>query len=116
MEVIPDHLAVTAKAARAGTVLFQKEPGVLPITAQDTRRITLVEFASLLDSEALEQGGKTSLAALLHEQCPHIESVGLNSTDPAPEALNHARELAASANVLIVATRNMDSTQISPEF
>ncbi len=101
-----DHLTIAHDAARAGVVLVQQESGVLPLKPQDSRRIVLVEFASYLDSEALEQSGETGFAALLHERRPTIDSVGLKPTEPSEKSLKRARALAASADVLIVATRN----------
>lgn len=103
---LPEHLAVTARAARAGTVLLQQRPGVLPIDASDPRRIVLIEFASPLDTEALERSGPTTFAALLHHRRPAIESLGLHATTPSDQALGRARELASSVDLLIVATRS----------
>lgn len=102
----PDHLAVMAEAARAGTVLLRSEADVLPLERDDSHRIALVEFASHLDTEALEQSGQTGFATLLHEQLTNVEYVGLNPSTPSEESLAHARPLASSADVLIVATRN----------
>jgi beta-N-acetylhexosaminidase len=102
----PNHLFVSAKAARAGTVLSQSEPGLLPFESDESRQTAFIEFASHLDANALEQGTKTGLASLLHEQLPNTKSVALDPRTPSEKSLTRARKLASSANIVIVATRN----------
>jgi beta-N-acetylhexosaminidase len=102
----PEHQAITLRAAEAGTVLLRAEPGVLPLRPTDSRRIALVEFASALETLALETGDQTGFAAQLSEQLPQVETVSLNPTSPADESLQRAHALAGSADVLIVTTRN----------
>ena len=102
----PNHLAVAEKAARAGVVLLRSEAGVLPLRGDDLLRVALLEFASHLEAEALDRGGRTSLASLLHERLPNIDSVGLNPVAPSEESLARSRALASSAAVVVVATRN----------
>lgn len=102
----PDHVAITANAARAGTVLLHDDQGTLPITASDGRSIGLIEFASPLDSEALESGGQTGFAALLANILPGVQSIALSPTTPTDDQIKRAEALASHSDVLIVATRN----------
>jgi beta-N-acetylhexosaminidase len=102
----PEHLSVVVKAARAGTVLLHSEAGVLPLGRDDSRRVALIEFASHLDTEALEQSGLTGFASLLQEQVLNVESVGLDPGAPSEGTLNRANSLVSSADLVIVATRN----------
>ncbi len=102
----PGHLSVMVKAARTGTVLLHSEAGMLPLRRDDSRRVALIEFASHLDTEALEQSGRAGLAAILHELLPGVESVGLDPSTPSKETLNRANSLVSYADLVIVATRN----------
>lgn len=108
----PDHLAVMAQAARAGTVLLHTAPDALPLRPDDTRRITLIEFASYMDSVAVEQSGDSGLATLLHAALPDIQSVGLSPDNVSEERRARARALAEASDVVIVATR---SAHLVPE-
>jgi len=116
----PDHLAVMVRAARAGTVLLHSEASMLPLERDDSRRVALIEFASHLDTEALEQSGRTGLATILHERLPSVESVGLDPSTPSEETLNRANSLVSSADLVIVATRNAHLTprqrELAQEF
>ncbi len=102
----PDHMAITAHAARAGMVLGHDDQGNLPINSAHSRSVALVEFASPLDSEALESGGQTGFAALLTLVLPGVQSIALSPTAPTDEQIKQAAALAAQSDVLIVATRN----------
>jgi beta-N-acetylhexosaminidase len=102
----PEHLAVVAQAARAGMVTLQAEPGILPLKANDPRRIALIEFASGLESEALEKGGQTGLATRVHQQLPRVETVGIDPVTPVEGTAARARGLADTAEITVVATRN----------
>lgn len=99
----PEHLATMEKAARAGTVLLRPAPDLLPLDF--SRKIALVEFASYLDTGAMEKGDSTRFAALLQHEAPQIEAVGLGAGASA-DAPGRALELARSADVLILATRS----------
>jgi beta-N-acetylhexosaminidase len=66
----------------------------------------LVEFASYLDTGAMERGDSTALATLLQKRAPDIESVGLRADGISSQMIEYARKLAAEAEVLILATRN----------
>ncbi len=102
----PEHHAITLRAARSGVVQLRAEAGTLPLRPDDGRIVALIEFASHLDSDVLESGGQSGLAALLHERLPRLESTLLAPRTPDEEALARARALAERADVLIVATRN----------
>src|SRR5690606_17209861 len=98
----PEHQAITAHAARAGVVLLHDQQGNLPVKG----RVALVEFASVLDSLALESGGQTGFATRMHQALPGLQSVSLDPAKQSGELQKQARALAQSADVLIVATRN----------
>lgn len=106
LEVIrkPEHLALAHRAARAGVVLVKSEPDVFSL--HKGAKVGVVEFASIIDSEIMEQGGLSGFAHLLHQHAPHIASVSLRPMDYRPEDLALARELAAQSDVLVLATRN----------
>jgi len=70
------------------------------------RTHVLIEFASYLDTGAMERGDSTALASILQQRAPEIESVGLPSSGISPETLERAKHLAAESDVLILATRN----------
>lgn len=102
-----DHLATMQQAARAGTVLVQSDPAVFPLNLDSAeRRFALVEFASSLDTEAMDQGSLTRFAGLLKQQAPDIHNISLKSTDEDADALARALIMAGEADVLIIATRN----------
>ncbi len=100
----PEHRAITLRAARDGVVQLRAEKGTLPLRPEDGRTVALIEFASHLDSDVLEEGGQSGLAARLGQRLPHLESVLLAPHAQKAEARAHA--LAQRADVLIVATRN----------
>jgi len=102
----PDHLAITARAARAGVVAMPGEGDWAPLDAARGQAVGLVEFASALDSEALESGGHTGLATLFAASLPALRSVALDPSSASAEGLAQAHRLAAESDVLIVATRN----------
>ncbi len=102
----PERLALMERAARAGTILLRAEPEAFPLPPTAGARAALVEFASYRDSEAMDQGGSTTLAALLRRQAPQVETASLKAMAPSPGSLARARELAAGADVLILAARN----------
>jgi beta-N-acetylhexosaminidase len=102
----PHHLVVAAKAARAGIVLSQSALGLLPLENDEVHQKAFIEFASHLDSEAVERKAQTGLASLLHEQLPSTKSVALDPRTPSERSLRRARKLTSSADIVIVATRN----------
>lgn len=102
----PENLRIMEAAARAGTVLLKSNDGTLPLDASGGRKIALVEFASVIDSQVMETGGQTGLVAVLSKRLPMVEAVSLLSVDPNPEHLKRAEKLADESDVLILATRN----------
>lgn len=99
-----EHLALAHRAARAGVVLIQAEPEIFPL--REGAKIGVVEFASIIDSEIMEQGGLSGFTTYLYQHAPQIHSVSLRPMDYRPEDLAHARDLAAESDVLVLATRN----------
>jgi beta-N-acetylhexosaminidase len=102
----PERLAVMQDAARRGMVTLRLQPGVLPLRPDDTRRVALIEFASILESGILESGGVTGFASAVRERLPGVERVSLGGAENPPDLLARARALAAGADVLVLATRN----------
>jgi beta-N-acetylhexosaminidase len=101
----PEHVALMERAARAGTVLIKNDARLLPLDSTG-RRVGVVEFASWLDSGVMEAGGMSGFARLLREAAPEIESVSLMAENYRDEVVARARALAASCDVLVLATRN----------
>jgi beta-N-acetylhexosaminidase len=102
----PEHLEIAARAARSGTVLLRVGEGVLPLLRDGTRRVALIEFASHLEKETLENGARTHLASLIQEELLGVEGLWLDAVSPSKGSLAGARALASSSDVVIVATRN----------
>jgi len=100
-----NHLAVCAAAAQAGTVLVSGGTDALPLRP-GAQRIAVIEFASQMETLALDQTSSTGLRAALHAQAPTVEHLALNAADPQPAALEQARRLAREADVTLVATRS----------
>jgi beta-N-acetylhexosaminidase len=100
-----DHLETADKAAHAGTVLLKADASVFPLNP-DKHTIALIEFASFLDSEAVEAGGQTGLAKLVAEALPQVETISLKVADTDEKMLQKAQKLAAESDVLVLATRN----------
>ncbi|MBI5931087.1 MAG: beta-N-acetylhexosaminidase [Chloroflexi bacterium] len=100
----PDHLELAQRAARAGLMLVKTQTDIFPL--RDGIKAGVVEFASIIDSEIMEQGGLSGFITLLHQQTPHIPSISLRPMDYRPEDLARAREIATQSEVLILASRN----------
>ncbi|MCC6615511.1 MAG: beta-N-acetylhexosaminidase [Anaerolineae bacterium] len=94
-----EHLRVMRAAARAGTTLLQAGT-VLPLTDKDS--VGVVEFASILESGIVENGGVTGFARLLKQRLPDARVLTLMSTDD-PSA---AEALAGQVDTLVLAVRN----------
>ncbi len=107
----PEHLALAQRAARAGTVLLRNDDGVFPL-ASDAQNVTLVEFGSYLNSEAMERGGLASFARLVSQRAPGIACVSLRASEPRADLLERAQQLADSTDLLVLATR---SAHLMPE-
>ena len=102
----PDHLALMAEAARAGTVLLRADAAAYPLRPAAYGRSVLVEFPSYLDSEAMEGGGLSNLAGLLRGRVPGIDCLTLDVQTPLADAVSQVVAQAADAEVVILATRN----------
>lgn len=100
-----DHLALAEQAARAGVVLLQVDQEVFPLKSGE-QRINVVEFASYLDSAVMDHGGLTGFTQDLKHRAPGINCVSLHSAQTSDESVSHARQLAAEAEVLVLATRS----------
>lgn len=101
----PDHQHVALEAARAGLVMLRSEPGVLQLVT-GSGSVALVEFASYMDSEVMEQGGQTALVTLVQQEVPEIAAVSLKADLPEAGQLKRAYSLAEISDVLILATRS----------
>ena len=99
-----EHKQVGLEAARAGVVMLRQDQSVFPL--RDAGHVGLIEFASIIDSEVVEQGGLTGLANAVEEKAPFVTTISLMSRDNAPEKVESALDLAAEANVLILVTCN----------
>jgi beta-N-acetylhexosaminidase len=99
------HRATMGRAARAAVAVPRADAAAFPLNAAG-QRVALVEFASYLETGAVESGGQTGLGARLAAARPGIERVSLKAVGPAAGSVVHASELAAGCDVLILATRN----------
>ncbi len=100
-----EHLTLAARSARAGTVLLRSDTDVFPIKS-DSHRVGLIEFASYIDSPAMDKGGKSGLVNILRPRAPKIEVVSLRPGDTNNKTMEHARKLAGEVDVLVLATRS----------
>lgn len=101
----PEHLTVMQEAARAGTTLLRADADVFPL--RPGMKTALIEFASALDSEAMDRGEPTGFTALLHTQAPHVNAAALPATDIQPETIEQARQLASQSDLMILTTRSV---------
>lgn len=100
----PTHLATMRDAAQAGTVLLHADSSVFPL--REDHDLLLVEFASWLETDAVEQEKDTGLARLLHTELPAIPTVGLDVNHLKPAALEALYQRVAQAGVTLLVTRN----------
>lgn len=107
-----DNIEVMDRAARLGLVQVHDNGGLLPLSANDARKIALVEFASHLDSGIMEAGGVTAFTEIVTRQMPNLNSISLKAANNSEQAIQSAVDLAESADVLILATRN---AHLNPE-
>ncbi|MCC7205888.1 MAG: beta-N-acetylhexosaminidase [Anaerolineae bacterium] len=101
----PEHLDLARRAARAGTVLVKSTPGLLPLAPAHGATV-LVEFASALESDVMERGGLTGLAALFRQRAPRIHTIALRGEGADHAALSEAITHVMEANVCVLAVRN----------
>lgn len=99
-----NNLEVMRSAAKKSLVMLKNE-GIIPLQHEDNY-VGLIEFASYLDSDAVESGGLTGLAESLKAVVPLVESVAIRPNSDDSEALEKAASLARNCDILIVATRN----------
>lgn len=102
----PDHLAVANEAARSGMVVLRSNSNAFPLRLNSEQKIVLVEFASYLDCDVMEQGGQTAFALLLRRTAPQIESIALRPLNAAPADVEDACLRAKHSDLLILATRS----------
>lgn len=102
----PEHVALVEQAARAAVVLLRSEGHVLPIESDDPRRISVIEFASYLDSAVMETGGQTGFIAELHKAAPMLDSVSLRAVEDDQTRIDEAFTHAGNAEIVVLVTRN----------
>jgi beta-N-acetylhexosaminidase len=102
---IQAHRDAVLSAAKAALTTLRTESEVLPLSADDSRRIVLVEFASSIDSEVQEDKPKTSLTTFVKARLPKIDTI-IVSTTPKDNEISEALSQLNSADVVILATRN----------
>jgi beta-N-acetylhexosaminidase len=98
----PEHLSVSLEAARAGVVLARSRKSVLPLRED----AVLIEFASYMDSEVMENGGMTGFGKIFHDRFPNLPFISLNAIENPPLILEKAKVLTLQSGTLILATRN----------
>jgi beta-N-acetylhexosaminidase len=108
----PEHLQVMEEAARAGVVVLRADPSVFPLGMEASQKIVVIEFASYLESNAMEGGGQIGFESLLHNRLPGVETLTLHGSEANIAVLERARTLAAGCDVLVLATR---SAHLIPE-
>lgn len=108
----PEHRAIMVDAAQRGTVQVHSQADVLPIKPDDSRQVALIEFVSVLDSDASERGDRTSFAVMVTSQLPSIKTISLNPGKITRKTAGQARDLAATSDLVIVATR---SAHLNPD-
>ncbi len=102
----PAHLATMRAAARAGTVLLQADAALFPLKPDSGQTVALVEFASYMDTEAMEHGALTAFSTLLKPHLPGVQTLSLKPTTADADRLAQALRLAGEVDVLVIATRN----------
>ena len=98
-----DNLKIVNDAARKSIVML-KNTGLLPL--QSSVSIGLIEFASYLDSIAVESGGMTGLAEHFKEAFPSAKTMAVRVGKQDEKTVKALENLAKSVDILIVATRN----------
>jgi len=102
-----ERIAIMNDAAKQGIVTVHDNAGLLPVSADDSRKIGLIEFGSHLESGVMEAGGHTAFTELLQKQLPGLDAVALKSTpDNSQETRDNAQHIIENADVVILATRN----------
>ena len=99
----PEHQNVMQRTARASISQPRSEVGVLPLKADDSRHILLVEFAPGVDSPVQETTRPSHLGYYIRQRFPDAEIIVMPTV---PSQDDVAPILEREADVLIVATRN----------
>lgn len=99
-----DSIEIMEDAARRGMILVKDESNLLPLDTMN-KQIALIEFGSYLETIAIEDGNATGFAMLLHAHLPNVPALALTG-DPSDEMREHAREIAANADIMLLATRS----------
>lgn len=111
------HLATVREAARAGCVLIEEELNakmqsgkdatqIFPLPLGLSKRIALIEFASAMDSEAMDTTGTTAFSSIVRERLPEVSIFSIAPGAVPTEIQQSAVEQAASADTIVLATRN----------
>jgi beta-N-acetylhexosaminidase len=98
------HQGLTLDAARAGLVTLRANADLLPLPTD--QRVLLVEFASYLESSVAGGDSMTSFATYLNDRAGQVQAIALKSDGSDPDAYAQAKQLAAQADILLLATRN----------
>jgi beta-N-acetylhexosaminidase len=111
------HLATVREAARAGCVLIEEELNakmqsgkdakpIFPLPLGLGKRIALIEFASAMDSEAMDVTGTTAFSSIMRERLPEVSIFSI-APGAVPDEVGQATlERAQAADVVVIATRN----------
>ncbi len=100
----PSHTDTMQRAARAACVLFKADDEIFPI--RPSLRYAVVEFASVIESGAVERGDQTQFVTHLQSVFHNVRAVTLTPSQYSPEKIAAAAELALHADVLIIVTRS----------
>jgi beta-N-acetylhexosaminidase len=98
-----NHLNTVNEAAKQAIVMF-KNDGIIPLDT--TSRIGLIEFASYLDSIAVEDGGLTGLGEQFIQVVPTAETIAIRVGTEDDTILEKALSIASNSDILVLATRN----------
>jgi len=97
------HLQIVRDAARDSIVLVSGG-GALPLA--DDKKTVLVEIASIIDSEVVEDGGHAGFGRPLQARLPHVDAYAINLATVDDTKLQPILEAVAQADTVIMATRN----------
>jgi beta-N-acetylhexosaminidase len=112
------HLATMREAERAGCVLLEAADftaekqrgrgaeGIFPLPIASGKRIQLIEFASAMDSEAMDVTGTTAFSSIVGERLPEVAILSIPPGAVPAEVERVAIQQAASAAIVVLATRN----------
>ncbi len=101
---IAPHIDTMRRTAREACVLLKADETIFPIRSSLTYAV--VEFASVIESGAVERGDQTQFVTHLQEVFPNVRVVTLIPSQYSPENIAEAAEVASRADVLIMVTRS----------